>query len=103
MLVAPGVTVESRGIAQADLLDVRTGSILFSVVEPMHVSEQEQIIGAARAHTKEQSTASGKAAERLARRVTSQTNALVAWADDAARDQQRVKTRIIPAPIAALP
>ena len=37
MFVAPGVTVESSGLVQADLLDVRTGTILFSVVEPMEV------------------------------------------------------------------
>ena len=102
MLVVPGVTVESRGIAQADLLDVRTGTVLFSVVEPMQVSEQEQIIGAGRAHRKGQASAAAHAADRLARRVTSQTNALIAWADQSAREQEHVKTRILPAPIAAV-
>ncbi len=32
MFLAPGVTVESHGIAQIDLLDVRTGTILFTIM-----------------------------------------------------------------------
>src|SRR5262245_27115313 len=50
MFIAPGVTVESQGIAQADLLDVRTGTILFSVVQPIDVSEHSLMVGAARSH-----------------------------------------------------
>jgi rhombotail lipoprotein len=100
MFITPGVTTESRGIAQADLLDVRTGTILFSVVEPMRVSEQQLMVGAARAHRKEQSEAAAKAAERLAKRVAGQANLLVAYADSAAREGAVARTRILPAPIA---
>jgi rhombotail lipoprotein len=100
MFLAPGVTVESRGIAQADLLDVRTGTVLFSVVEPMQVSEQELMIGAARSHRKEQGQAAAKAAERLAKRVAIQSNALVAFADRAAKEGAEARSRVLPAPIA---
>ena len=48
MFISPGVTVQSRGLAQADLLDVRTGTILFSVVQPMSVSSKQLMIGAGR-------------------------------------------------------
>ncbi len=99
MFIAPGVTVESKGLAQVDLLDVRTGTILFTVVEPMHVSEQEWMIGAARAHGKAQGDAAARAASHLAQRVTSQANALVAFAERG----HRHKTRIVPAPIVADP
>jgi hypothetical protein len=95
MFIAPGVTVESRGIAQADLLDVRTGTVLYTVVEPIHVSEQEWMVGAARAHRNAQSEAAAAAATHLAKKVISQANALVAFAE--AGDGR--KTRIIPAPI----
>jgi rhombotail lipoprotein len=101
MFLAPGVTVESRGIAQADLLDVRTGTILFSVVQPMDVSEYSLIIGASRSHTEYQREAAAKAAKGLAKRVGAQTTELIAWADQAAAGEGVVRTRILPAPIAA--
>ena len=101
MFITPGVTVESRGIAQADLLDVRTGTILFSVVQPMNVRSKQLMIGAARAHRKAQGEAAAKAAERLAKRVAVQANLLVAFADSAARGGATAATRFLPAPIAS--
>ncbi len=101
MFVAPGVTVESHGIAQADMIDVRTGTILFSLVEPMHVSSHEQMIGAARAHAEAQGAAAALAAKSLAKRVIAQTNALVAFAEESAKSQGKAPIRIIPAPIEA--
>ncbi len=81
MFAAPGVTVESSGLVQADLLDVRTGTILFSVVEPMAVHGKEWMIGAGRSHRELQGEAASAAAKKLARRVAEQTNALVAYAE----------------------
>ena len=98
MFVAPGVTVESNGVAQADLIDVRTGTVLFSVMEPMHVTSKEQMIGAARAHREAQGKASAEAARRLGKKVVAQTNALVAFAD-LSEKQGGPKMRILPAPI----
>lgn len=96
--VAPGVTVESNGIAQADMIDVRTGTVLFSVVEPMHVSSKEQVIGSSRAHEDAQAEASREAAKWLAKKVVMQTNALVAFADESAKNPNP-RIRIVPAPI----
>jgi len=102
MFVLPGVTVQSQGIAQADLLDVRTGTILFSVVQPIHVSGKELMIGAARSHRERKGEAAAEAAKLLAKRVSAQTNALVAFADEMAEGNgARGKTRIIPAPVIA--
>ncbi|MCC6551554.1 MAG: hypothetical protein IT372_00855 [Polyangiaceae bacterium] len=100
MFVAPGVTVKSRGLAQADLLDVRTGTILFSVVEPMSVDDQQLMIGAARSHRELQAEAAATAARALARRVASQTNELIAFAEASGRGEASAAVRILPAPIA---
>ena len=102
MFVAPGVTVESSGLVQADLLDVRTGTILFSVVEPMRVHEKEWMIGAGRSHKELQGEAAATAAKRLAKRVTEQTHALVAYAERmGSPEAAHAKVRIIPAPVLA--
>ena len=101
MFVVPGVTVESRGLAQADMLDVRTGTVLFSVVEPMHVASKELMIG--RSHKELQVEAAAAAAKRLATRVSAQTNAIIAFADESStpRGIERTRTRILPAPVMA--
>lgn len=102
MFVAPGVTVESQGLAQADLLDVRTGTILFSVVQPMNVHSKQLMIGAGRTHRELQGEAAADAARKLAKRVFEQTNALVAFADSAGGPANaHARTRIIPAPVNA--
>lgn len=103
MFVAPGVTVESQGLAQADLLDVRSGTVLFSVVEPIHVRSKEFMIGAARAHRELQAKAASEAAKRLAKRVAIQTNQLVAYADEMSSPgvHERHPTRLLPAPVLA--
>jgi hypothetical protein len=102
MFLAPGVTVESHGIAQADLLDVRTGTLLFSVIEPMHVSSRQLLTSSERAHRRKQAEAAAEAAKRLARRVIGQTNQLIAYADEMAKPASpgRPKTRVLPAPVA---
>jgi hypothetical protein len=101
MFVVPGVTVQSHGIAQADLLDVRSGTILFSVMEPMEVSEKELMVGAARSHGDLQAKAASAAARRLAARVASQTDALLASAEEEGGGSRRVHVRILPAPVLA--
>ena len=97
MFAAPGVTVRSTGLLQADLLDVRTGTILFSVVQPMEVNETEQMIGAARAHREHQSKVASDAAKSLAKLVSKQVNELVAAAEDGAKNERKV--RLLPAPV----
>lgn len=100
MFLVPGVTVQSQGIAQADLLDVRTGTVLFSVVEPMRVSQHQWMVGAERSHRAAEAKVAGDAAERLARRVTSQANLLVAFAEQSAKDGPTARQRVLPATIA---
>jgi rhombotail lipoprotein len=97
MFVAPGVTVKSSGILQADLFDVRTGTILFSVVQPVGVDEKEQMIGAARAHREHQAKAASDAAKALAKQVSRQVNELVAAADEAGKSERKV--RLLPPPV----
>ncbi|AKT36833.1 hypothetical protein [Chondromyces crocatus] len=99
MFVAPGVTVKSRGLSQVDLLDVRTGTILFSVVEPMQVEQKSFMIGAERSHRELEMEATATAAKALAKRVSTQTHELVAFADLSARGAQPTRPRILPAPI----
>lgn len=97
MFAAPGVTVASNGLLQADLLDVRTGTILFSVVQPVSVSEDERMIGAGRAHKEHQAEAAEEAAKKLAKLVSKQVNELVAAADDAQKTER--KARLLPPPV----
>lgn len=97
MFVAPGVTVQSSGLLQADLFDVRTGTILFSVVQPMAVSESERMIGAGRAHKEHQAAAASAAAQKLAKMVARQVNELVAAADEAGQTERKV--HLLPAPV----
>jgi rhombotail lipoprotein len=99
MFMAPGVTVESHGVVQADLLDVRTGTILFTAVEPMHVRSVQWMIGAGRAHREAQGEAAAKAAKVLATRAIKETEALIRFAESLA--QEKVKVRVIPSPIQA--
>lgn len=101
MFLVPGVTVESQGFAQADFLDVRTGTILFSVIEPLHVKETARMIGAARAHRDHQASIAEEGAKQLAKRVHVQTNALVAFAETSR--ERRPQTRYLPAPVLASP
>lgn len=97
MFAAPGVTVKSSGILQADLFDVRTGTILFTAMQPFSVDENEQMIGAARAHRELQGKAASEAAKLLSKQVSKQVNQLVAAADDAGKNERKV--RLLPAPV----
>jgi hypothetical protein len=103
MFVAPGVTVQSQGLAQVDLLDVRTGTILFTVVQPLEVSSNQLMVGAARAHREKQGEAAALGAAQLAKRVAQQADLLVAFAERAQSGRLATRTRLLPAPIASDP
>jgi hypothetical protein len=103
IFVTPSITVASRGVLQADLLDVRTGTVLLSVVEPMEVDSQTFAIGADRTHRAEQDKAARDAASRLAKRVKVQTSELLSYADAGARDASSAAVRILPAPVRDIP
>lgn len=79
IVLAPGVTVGSQGIVEASLLDVKTGTVLFTATEPFETSSVAWVIGAARKHARDDSQAIAEATERLARQVLSQTEELAVW------------------------
>ncbi len=50
LLLAPGVTVSSGGYMQASLLDVSTGTVLFTINEPFQTTGTFWLVGANRHH-----------------------------------------------------
>lgn len=97
LFAAPGLTVESRGVVQADLLDARTGTVLFTVAEPVHANSVSWLIGAGRTQEQEEGAAVEKAIPLLADRVLKQTQALIAMADQAERE--RPVAKYLPPPV----
>jgi rhombotail lipoprotein len=77
---APGLTVASEGMLQASLLDVRTGTVLFTAAEPYESASVTWVIGSNRHHRQVDGQALRKAASRLARAVLTQTENLAEWA-----------------------
>jgi rhombotail lipoprotein len=77
---APGLTVSSEGMMQASLLDVRTGTVLFTATEPYESSSVTWVIGASRHHDQVDARALHQAASRLAQSVLAQTQNIVQWA-----------------------
>lgn len=99
MFAAPGVTIKSRGLLQADLLDVRTGSILFTVVQPLQASAERWITDAGRAHKEIKIKVAKDGAKLLAKHVLAQTHELLAYAEDKLARDKQAKVRIMPAPV----
>jgi rhombotail lipoprotein len=77
---APGLTVSSEGMMQASLLDVRTGTVLFTAAEPFETSSVTWVIGASRHHDEVDGKALHQASSKLAQSVLAQTENLVQWA-----------------------
>jgi hypothetical protein len=100
VFLAPAITVESFGIAQADLVDVRSGTVLYSLMEPIHVESEQLALHSAQAHREKQGEAAARAARQLAKRVAQQADVLVAYAEDFEHSGYQARTRILPAPIA---
>ena len=97
IFVTPSVTVASHGIAEADLIDVRTGTILASSIEPLEVDSNQLVVGAARKHRKLQKGAAEGAAAELAQDLTSQVRGLLAICDEA-RNGKHV-SHFLPPPV----
>jgi hypothetical protein len=68
-LLAPSVTVEGVGALQASLLDVRTGTVLFSIQEPIAFSERSLPLGAKSAWDRLSRQSADRAAAALSQRV----------------------------------
>lgn len=75
-LLAPGETLETAGVLEATLFDVRTGTILFSVFERVHAEQRTNTWQHDRKRRALQAKLRGAAAERLADRVVGQIRTL---------------------------
>lgn len=79
LLLAPGTTVGSSGLLQASLFDVKSGTVLYTVVEPYRSSSVTWLVGSGREHASIDEQALDKAAHRLGRKVLTQTETLARW------------------------
>jgi hypothetical protein len=79
LLLAPGTTVASDGLVQASLFDVKTGTVLYTVVEPYRSSSVTWLVGSGREHASIDERALDEAARHLGRKVLTQTDVLARW------------------------
>lgn len=86
VLLVPGQTVATDGLLEASLLDVKSGTILYTAREPYKTSSATWLIGAGREHAKVDGKAIDAAAERLAKKLIAKTEELARFvADDGER------------------
>ncbi len=78
--VAPGMTVGSQGLLEASLMDVKTGTVLFTATQPFASSSTSWVIGSSRHHAEVDAKAVSEATANLARTVLAQTNRVASWA-----------------------
>ena len=90
VFLVPGLTVSSQGLMQASLLDVQSGTVLFTVNEPYSSSSVSWLIGSDRQHGEVDAEAMQEASKRLARSILSQTEQLAAWVEEENRAKGRV-------------
>ncbi|MFO0611749.1 MAG: hypothetical protein U0414_04115 [Polyangiaceae bacterium] len=88
IFLTPSVTIESNGVAEADLVDVRTGTILASSIQPLRVDEVTFAVGSGREHREAQHDVAAAAAPDLALDLAAQTGALVSFAEEARKTQR---------------
>jgi len=103
MFAAPGVTLKSRGVLQADLLDVRTGTILYTVLQPLSISAEQWMIGAGRVHKDLKVKVAKEGAKLLAKHVIGQAHELLAYAEGKHKADRDAKIRILPPPVITQP
>lgn len=81
VLLAPGQTVKTEGYVQASLMDVKTGTVLYTVIEPFRTSSVTWLIGGERQQRQNDAREVAKATERLSKKVLLQTEQLERWAE----------------------
>ena len=79
LLLAPGVTVSSGGYMQASLLDVSTGTVLFTINEPFETAGSFWLVGANRHHRELDARELGEVARKLSDAVTTEMDQLQVW------------------------
>ena len=77
--MAPGVTVGSHGHVEASLLDVKTGTVQFTTMEPFESSSVTWVIGSSRHHEQQDAKALQNALDALARSVLMQMERVAKW------------------------
>lgn len=93
IFVAPGMTVGSEGILEASLLDVKTGTVLFTATQPFVSSSTSWLIGSSREHAEVDAEAIREASTALARSILTQTDRVAAWA----KQEERLAAKDAPA------
>ena len=78
MIFAPSQTLESAGVLEATLFDVKTGTLLFTVFERVHAESNETIFNNDRKRRKMKEKLLTEAAEKLSAQVIEKTRRLVA-------------------------
>ncbi len=81
VLLAPGQTVATNGLLEATLLDVKTGTVLYTVREPFQSSSVTWLIGGGREHAQADGEAIEQAAARLAKKALTETEELARWVE----------------------
>lgn len=76
--LVPGHTVESSGLMEATLFDVRTGTILFTAFERVYGAEEENVWHGDRKRRRRQAELLEAASSKLARQVVDKVSVLVA-------------------------
>ena len=78
IIFAPSQTLESAGVLEATLFDVKTGTLLFTVFERVHAESDETIFNNDRKRRKMKEKLLTEAAEKLSAQVIEKTRRLVA-------------------------
>jgi hypothetical protein len=78
VIFAPSQTLESAGVLEATLFDVKTGTLLFTVFERVHAESNETVFNNDRKRRKMKEKLLSEAAEKLSKQVIEKTRRLVA-------------------------
>ena len=81
VLLAPGQTVSTQGLLEASLLDVKSGTVLYTVREPYQSESVTWLIGSGREHSEVDAEAIQDAATKLAKKLVVKTNELARYAN----------------------
>jgi hypothetical protein len=86
-LLSPNRTLEGQGVLEASLLDIRSGTLLFTVQEQVHFREKHLPFGAETAWKELRRDTAAEGAKKLAARVVEK------WQRTAKAEQRRIEER----------
>ncbi len=102
-LFVPANTLESAGVMEATLFDVKTGTLLFTVFERVHGEQDANVWNIERKAERLQETLLGKASGKLGDRVMEKLGALVAARPEPAKNEAIVVPTSRPMPVSIAP